>query len=241
MLDYNTSANSIKSSSQHRIRRDVRRRELIVVVESNGASKKEKLTTYSRLPNHFIDNKPFPIRTDHFNACAKCHVTQSCCCSIEAEKKLMYIKEMSRLLAEAAAKVKKQNTRCVFWPNCEKADLCPFLHPSKPCLVFPNCPFGPACHYVHPPCRYDEFCARFDCPFTHYGMFSTSKVLEQPTTAINESIEVLLDSNITENRANITESLPIVSAFNLLIQTIDSYDHSQVKSIFSQNVNCDLL
>jgi hypothetical protein len=228
MSDYNTAGSNIKTSSQHRIKREVRRRELIVVVESNGAAKKEKLTAYSRRPNHFIDNKPFPIRTDHFNvnvnACDKCHVMQSCCCSIEAEKKLMYIKEMSKLLAEAAAKVKKQNTRCVFWPNCEKADLCPFLHPTKPCLVFPNCPFGPACHYIHPPCRYDGFCARFDCPFTHYGMFSTSKASEQPTTAINKSIDVLLDSNINDNRANITESLPIVRAFNLFIIQIIQFD-----------------
>ena len=227
MLDYNTSGSNIKTSSQNRIRREVRRRELIVVVESNGAAKKEKLTAYSRRPNHFIDNKPFPIRTDHFNvnvnACDKCHVMQSCCCSIETEKKLMYIKEMSRLLAEAAAKVKKQNTRCVFWPNCEKADQCPFLHPTKPCLVFPNCPFGPACHYIHPACRYDGFCARFDCPFTHYGIFSTSKASEQPTTAINESINVLIDSNINDNRANIIKSLPIVSAYNLFYSSLKSY------------------
>lgn len=72
-------------------------------------------------------------------------------------------------MRQMSHQVKKKPVRCTFWPNCEKGDAaCPFVHPSKPCTAFPNCPFGAACHYIHPTCRFDGFCARPDCPFTHY-------------------------------------------------------------------------
>ncbi|CAO3564963.1 unnamed protein product [Mortierella alpina] len=41
--------------------------------------------------------------------------------------------------------------RCKFWPNCEKADLCPFWHPKELCAAYPNCPnAADTCLYVHP-------------------------------------------------------------------------------------------
>lgn len=62
---------------------------------------------------------------------------------------------------------KKKLIRCAFWPMCDKGEQCPYLHPNKPCTAFPNCQFGQLCHYLHPSCRYDGFCTRADCPFTH--------------------------------------------------------------------------
>lgn len=62
---------------------------------------------------------------------------------------------------------KKKLTRCTFWPMCDKGDQCLYLHPNKPCTAFPNCTFGNLCHYLHPSCRFDGFCTRPDCPFTH--------------------------------------------------------------------------
>ncbi|KAF9966364.1 hypothetical protein BGZ70_002562 [Mortierella alpina] len=41
--------------------------------------------------------------------------------------------------------------RCKFWPNCEKAELCPFWHPKELCAAYPNCPnAADTCLYVHP-------------------------------------------------------------------------------------------
>lgn len=62
---------------------------------------------------------------------------------------------------------KKKPIRCSYWPACEKGNACMFIHPNKPCTTFPNCPFGQQCHYIHPNCRFDGFCTRPDCPFTH--------------------------------------------------------------------------
>lgn len=61
----------------------------------------------------------------------------------------------------------KKLIRCTFWPQCDKGDQCPYLHPNKPCTTFPNCQFGQQCHYLHPSCRYDGICSRLDCIYTH--------------------------------------------------------------------------
>ena len=68
---------------------------------------------------------------------------------------------------DSLAASKKKLIRCTFWPMCDKGDACPFLHPNKPCTTFPNCQFGQQCHYLHPSCRYDGYCTRLDCPYTH--------------------------------------------------------------------------
>lgn len=34
---------------------------------------------------------------------------------------------------------------------------------------FPNCTYGIRCLFIHPPCRFDRFCTKKHCPFTHHG------------------------------------------------------------------------
>jgi hypothetical protein len=74
---------------------------------------------------------------------------------------------------DSLAASRKKLIRCTFWPMCDKGDTCPYLHPNKPCTSFPNCQFGQQCHYLHPSCRYDGYCTRLDCPYTH--------VIKKPT------------------------------------------------------------
>lgn len=62
---------------------------------------------------------------------------------------------------------KKKLIRCTFWPMCDKGEQCPYLHPNKPCTTFPACQFGQLCHYLHPSCKFDGYCTRSDCPYTH--------------------------------------------------------------------------
>ncbi|CCD71770.1 Zinc finger CCCH domain-containing protein 14 [Caenorhabditis elegans] len=59
--------------------------------------------------------------------------------------------------------------RCIFWPKCTKGDTCAFMHPTTNCKNFPNCTFGIRCLFIHPPCRFDRFCTKKHCPFTHHG------------------------------------------------------------------------
>lgn len=85
---------------------------------------------------------------------------------------------------------KKKLTRCTFWPMCDKGDQCPFLHPNKQCTAFPSCQFGQLCHYLHPSCKFDGFCTRSDCPFTHVikkpGVLGLA---HKDTTVLNVSIK----------------------------------------------------
>uniref|UniRef100_A0A023GC46 Zinc finger CCCH domain-containing protein 14 n=1 Tax=Amblyomma triste TaxID=251400 RepID=A0A023GC46_AMBTT len=57
--------------------------------------------------------------------------------------------------------------KCRYWPACKNGDRCPFHHPSVPCKAFPNCKFRDKCLFIHPNCKYDAFCKRKDCVFTH--------------------------------------------------------------------------
>ncbi len=82
---------------------------------------------------------------------------------------------------------KKKLIRCTFWPMCEKGDNCLFLHPNKPCTLFPNCTYGNLCHYLHPNCRYDGFCTRFDCTYTHMKKKPGAK--EYPGKPVSETVE----------------------------------------------------
>ncbi|PIC23342.1 hypothetical protein B9Z55_017075 [Caenorhabditis nigoni] len=59
--------------------------------------------------------------------------------------------------------------RCVFWPKCTKKEACPFAHPTTNCKNFPNCTYGNRCLFIHPQCRFDRFCTKKHCPFTHPG------------------------------------------------------------------------
>lgn len=83
--------------------------------------------------------------------------------------------------AESLA-LKKKLVRCTFWPMCDKGDVCPYLHPNKPCTLFPNCTFGQLCHYLHPSCRYDGFCTRLDCPYTH--------VIKKPAPIVPNAVKL---------------------------------------------------
>ncbi|XP_065286282.1 zinc finger CCCH domain-containing protein 14 isoform X1 [Dermacentor albipictus] len=57
--------------------------------------------------------------------------------------------------------------KCRYWPACKNGDRCPFHHPSVPCKAFPNCKYRDKCLFIHPNCKYDAFCKRKDCLFTH--------------------------------------------------------------------------
>uniref|UniRef100_A0A131XD31 Zinc finger CCCH domain-containing protein 14 n=1 Tax=Hyalomma excavatum TaxID=257692 RepID=A0A131XD31_9ACAR len=57
--------------------------------------------------------------------------------------------------------------KCRYWPACKNGDRCPYHHPSVPCKAFPNCKFRDKCLFIHPNCKYDAFCKRKDCLFTH--------------------------------------------------------------------------
>jgi len=83
---------------------------------------------------------------------------------------------------------KKKLTRCVFWPLCDKGDVCPFLHPNKPCTLFPACTYGNLCHYLHPKCRFDGYCTRLDCVYTHY-VKKPSLIAEPPKIATEASAD----------------------------------------------------
>jgi hypothetical protein len=62
----------------------------------------------------------------------------------------------------------KDKERCVYYPNCNKGEECPFFHPTEECTHFPNCTKGDQCDYVHPPCKFGENCARRPmCPYAH--------------------------------------------------------------------------
>lgn len=91
----------------------------------------------------------------------------------------------------------KKLIRCTFWPNCDKGEQCPYLHPNKPCTVFPNCPFGQKCHYVHPTCRYDGFCTRLDCPFTHNNIKRTT--VPATTTTTNPATTTTINTTLMNN------------------------------------------
>lgn len=91
------------------------------------------------------------------------------------EEQLDYDEEINEEYMEADEEMgeadeelqKRKLTRCSFWPMCDKGDQCQYLHPNKPCTAFPNCTYGNLCHYLHPSCRFDGFCTRTDCPYTH--------------------------------------------------------------------------
>nr|XP_037276088.1 zinc finger CCCH domain-containing protein 14-like isoform X1 [Rhipicephalus microplus] len=57
--------------------------------------------------------------------------------------------------------------KCRYWPACKNGDHCPYHHPSVPCKAFPNCKYRDKCLFIHPNCKYDAFCKRKDCLFTH--------------------------------------------------------------------------
>lgn len=103
--------------------------------------------------------------------------------------------------------------RCTFWPQCEKGDLCPYLHPNKPCTAFPNCTFGQQCHYLHPSCRYDGYCTRLDCIYTHLikkPVASTAVPAQIQQTDLNKDTQsqpVLISSTTTEATSTTTQTL----------------------------------
>lgn len=68
---------------------------------------------------------------------------------------------------EEEAVVGKMKEKCRYWPACKNGDQCPFQHPTVPCKAFPNCKYKEKCLFIHPNCKYDAFCKRRDCPYTH--------------------------------------------------------------------------
>ena len=61
------------------------------------------------------------------------------------------------------------------------------MHPNKPCTLFPNCTYGNLCHFLHPSCRYDGFCTRLDCAFTHVIKKPAPK--EYPAKPVSDTVE----------------------------------------------------
>jgi hypothetical protein len=95
---------------------------------------------------------------------------------------------------------KRKLIRCTFWPFCDKGDHCAFLHPNKPCTAFPNCTYGNQCHYLHPSCRYDGYCTRLDCPYTHMIKKSTAP----PTSSASGDFLKNGTSSMTSTTSNLS-------------------------------------
>lgn len=104
--------------------------------------------------------------------------------------------------------MKNRLIKCSFWPLCEKNDECTFLHPSKPCIMFPNCQYGQKCRYIHPQCRYDGFCSRADCPYTHLT----------PKNSHLQSEEALNEEEIANERTSLND--PKTKASNNATSTL---------------------
>jgi len=100
----------------------------------------------------------------------------------------------------------KKLIRCTFWPTCDKGEQCPYLHPNKPCSAFPSCTFGQQCHYLHPSCRYDGFCTRLDCPFTHVIKKPAAPVNTTTSTNTAQSSIIPIESNKTNETTTTTSS-----------------------------------
>jgi hypothetical protein len=127
---------------------------------------------------------------------------------------------------------KKKLIRCSFWPLCEKGDACLFLHPNKPCTAFPNCQFGQLCHYVHPNCRYDGFCTRPDCPFTHNikkGSLNAKETVAAPLVQVEQAatnVSAPLATAQDVPKVTINKIQPFVSngtnPFSLVNKSVDA-------------------
>lgn len=70
--------------------------------------------------------------------------------------------------------------RCKYWPACNAGNNCNFYHPTKPCRNFPKCSFGDKCLYIHPPCKFNQNCARSDCPFAHPAVLTAPVAKRRP-------------------------------------------------------------
>jgi hypothetical protein len=124
--------------------------------------------------------------------------------------------EKSAKTAEDDFESKKKLIRCTFWPMCDKGDQCPFLHPNKQCTAFPSCQFGQLCHYLHPSCKFDGFCTRSDCPYTHVikkpGVMGLA---HKETTILNVSIKpdkvVNVDGSDLSNAAKVAGITPKIT------------------------------
>ncbi|EGT43580.1 hypothetical protein CAEBREN_24033 [Caenorhabditis brenneri] len=116
---------------------------------------------------------------------------------------LSVLNEQQNQIGAGIVKDHHVKERCVFWPKCTKGDSCAFFHPTTNCKNFPNCTFGIRCLFIHPPCRFDRYCTKKHCPYTHHG---TGGV--QPGVA--PEIKYPLSSNrmSTESATSTLEELP---------------------------------
>jgi translation initiation factor 5 len=81
---------------------------------------------------------------------------------------------------KSAASDKGAAERCRYWPACNAGNSCNFYHPTKPCRNFPKCLFGDKCLYIHPPCKFNQNCARSDCPFAHPAVLTAPVAKRRP-------------------------------------------------------------
>jgi hypothetical protein len=117
----------------------------------------------------------------------------------------------------------KKLIRCTFWPACDKGEQCPYLHPNKPCATFPNCQFGQLCHFLHPSCRYDGYCTRLDCTYTHLlkkpsatasAPVAATAIPSNPSLSVdlNKSGELMNPASVVpEQKTNIFKSTPKIT------------------------------
>jgi hypothetical protein len=125
---------------------------------------------------------------------------------------------------------KKKLVRCTFWPLCEKGEACHFLHPSKPCTAFPACQFGQLCHYVHPNCRYDGFCTRPDCPFTHNVKRGTA--VEPATSSVMVDLSAKQASSSSASSSQ-SQDVPRVTINKIQPFNSGSVAHAAIANPFS--------
>ncbi len=116
--------------------------------------------------------------------------------------------------------------------------------------MFPKCTYGNSCHYLHPSCRYDGFCTRLDCTFTHVIKKPAQKEFK-PTTEIENTEGAAATADTSANsmeQSNIftKKNLPetasqsmttTVTASNMsAVNTVDTVNNSSAYK-FSLNNN----
>jgi len=149
---------------------------------------------------------------------------------------LDYDEEEELMDADAAGKqeadgdkLKKKLVRCTFWPMCDKGEHCPFLHPNKPCQAFPSCTFGQQCHYLHPSCRFDGFCTRLDCTYTHVIKKPAAPVEVAPVK-VEQAGEKQAPAAETNGSATSNGAAPKITINNIQPSIYKNYGQSENQS-----------
>uniref|UniRef100_A0A8R1DGD5 Zinc finger CCCH domain-containing protein 14 n=1 Tax=Caenorhabditis japonica TaxID=281687 RepID=A0A8R1DGD5_CAEJA len=131
-----------------------------LVAEARGIARRDSVREEEAelLPTHELVGKTFAAQRYHQSSIVPTYVPTPLSVLQEQRNQVTVVKEDQHV-----------KERCVFWPKCTKGDACQFMHPTKNCTNFPNCSYGIRCLFIHPACRFDRFCTKKHCPYTHHG------------------------------------------------------------------------